>query len=169
MNKEKLKRLYSEARITPKKYTGDKGQTIVVLPSPVQKKDFSDYKYAANIDEKIVDLASKLAERMAVAMVRESLNLNTDKIVESIADRIIPELGEKISKAMGSIKPQIIADDYRTEARDSIKKEIKEFVFDKPELSIDRAQGIEIKGEIGKKTISKDDISEDLDALDKLL
>jgi len=90
-----LRSLLAAESVRPKKYNyGSK--TVVVLPNPVQKKDLTDYQYGKNIDEKVVKMATQLAERMAVTMIRESLAMNTDSIVE----RVVESLSEKIIAAM---------------------------------------------------------------------
>jgi len=166
---KKLNRLYSEAGVLPKKYAGEQGKTIIVLPSPVQKKDFTDYQYGLNVDEKVIKMASKLAERMAVAMVRESLHMNLDSIVDKICDKVVPDVADRIGEYMNSTFPDRIAEGYLSTAKEEIKREIKEFVFEKPELNIDRSEGIEIKGDIGKKITSEENTDKDLDLLDSLL
>lgn len=165
----KLRRLYKEANIIPKKYNTENGKTVIVLPSPIQKKDLTDYTYGKNIDEKVIKMASSLAEKMAVAIVRETLSLNIEGIVDKICDKIVPKLVDRIGDEMNSTLPESIAGHYMPIAKDEIRKEIKEFVFERPDIAIDRSQGIKVKGEVGNKTTSSDSTDNDLDLLDNLL
>jgi len=160
----KLKRLHQEKRIIPKKYQSN-SKTVAIMPSPIQKKDFTDYKYGLDIDKKVIDTATKLAERMAVAIVRETLHYDIDSIIDKICDNIISRLNNAINT---NFSKQTLVPVQREDIKSEAKKEIKDFVFDKPELAIDRSQGIRIKGDIGKKTMSTENTDADLEALDKL-
>lgn len=150
------------ANLYPNKHTGSGGKTIVVLPSPVQKKDFNDYRYALNIDQKLLDLALPIAERLASSMVRETLNLNIDmlvsKIVEQVTSRIIKEL-----PAQQTIIQQVVSEETA-----SIKKKAGTLVFDKPNLVVEQDLDSKIQGKTGKKTTSLDSTDDILDALANL-
>lgn len=161
--KEKYKKaLKSVEQIRPKKFHyGNK--TVVVMPSPKQKRDMTDYEYGMNIDERVVKMAASLAERMAISLMREALSINTDAMV----DKIISDLSDKIVEAMPEQKTiiqQVVAEEV-----DEIRKEAGELVFEGAELSIDRAKGLKLHGKVGEKTKVQDNTDDALDMLDNLL
>ena len=45
-------------------------------------------------------------------------------------------------------------------------KEAKDFIFDNPDINIDRTGDIKLKGKIGKKTSSEDSTDDALDILE---
>jgi predicted transcriptional regulator len=153
---KKLSTLLKMHNIQPKKYHyGSK--TVVVMPSPIQKKDFTDYTYAKDIDEKVLRLASSMAEKLAVSMVRETLSLNLDGLVDKICDKII----EKI--------PEITVKETIHHEKQSIRKDMENFTFDRPNVVVDRSDDIQLHGDLGKTTKTKDSTDEALDALSNLL
>jgi len=151
----------SVEELRPKKYNyGNK--TVVVLPSPKQKKDLTDYRYGLDIDEKVVKMAASLAERMAISLMRESLSMNT----EAIVDKIVSELSDKIIAAIPEQKTiiqQVVADETP-----DLKRETGEFVIEGAEISIDRSKGLKLHGKVGEKTKVKESTDDALDALDNL-
>jgi recombination DNA repair RAD52 pathway protein len=163
MMKKKASDLYTaQTQVIPKKYkSGDK--TIVVLPPHIVKKNLNDYAYGKDIDEKVVKMAANLAEKMAASLLRE-LSVDTERIVE----RVISGVTDKIEAAIPS--QQTIIREVARESSDEIKKAIKQdFDFTAPEVAVDRSEGLELKGDIGKKTKKKGSLDEQLDALDNLL
>jgi hypothetical protein len=162
--KKKPSDLYQRlTEVQPKKYTKG-GKTTVVMPSPIVKKDLTDYAYGKDIDEKVIKMASQLAEKMAVSMVREMAGLNMDGLVEKVIEGVTERIAAKIPEQQTVIQ-QVVQ-----ESSDEIKQKAKDdFSFDSPDIAVDRSKGLELKGEIGKKTKKKGSIDEQLDALDNLL
>jgi hypothetical protein len=163
---EKRKRLIDLLRmesVRPKKYSyGDR--QVVVMPSPIQKKDLTDYKYGKDIDEKVVKMAITIAERMAISMVREALShTNTERItdgmIDAITDRIIKALPEQ-----RTIIERVVSDESV-----ELKSELSKLVFEGAEISIDRSKGLKLHGKVGSKTTSEDNTDEALDALANML
>lgn len=162
--KDKYKKaLSSVEKVRPKKYNYGK-KTVVVMPSPVQKKDLTDYEYGMDIDEKVVKMACSLAERMAVSMIRESMShMDTSGMVE----KIVGQLSEKIAEAIPdqtTVIQQVVSSE--TEA---LKKQMEDLVFEGADLAIDRSKGLKLHGTVGEKTKSTESTDEALDALDSLL
>jgi hypothetical protein len=133
------------------------------MPSPIQKKDYTDLAYAKNIDERIINMACKLAEKMAVAMVRETLShVNTSQITDNMLDAIT-------SKIIAALPEQkTIIQRVVSEEADGLEKEMKDFIFEGADLAIDRSKGLKLHGEIGEKTSSKESTDDALDMLDNL-
>ena len=161
MNKrERLVRLLKNEPPAPKKkLVGDK--LYVQLPTPT-KKDMTDYAYGLDIDEKVVKMAAKLAERMAISMAREMMNMNMGPVVE----RIIADVSQKVIDAIP--EQQTVIQQVVQESTSEFKKAAGALVFDNADMNIDRAQGLELSGEIGTKSKSKDSTDDALEALDLL-
>ena len=163
MAKRTRRDLYPEqTSLTPIKYDDGKGGTIMVLPSPIIKRDLTDYAYAKDIDEKVITLAIGLAEKLAVTMVRETLALNMDTLVDRISDQLTTKLIEKMPTQQVII--QQTSDTYVPE----IKKKVKDFEFDTTVGPINHSSGMVMKGQGTKNTKTNDNIDDTLDALDKL-
>ena len=162
---KKIDRLYPP-QTGIKKYKGSGGKTIVVMPSPQVRKDLTDYAYGKDIDEKVVKLAMKLAEKMAVTMVRETLKQNKGELTSSAIDLTVDKIVKKLEKTMP--QQQTIIREVVQESATSAKEEAAKFDLDfsGPDLDVDRAQGLEVKGKIGKKVSSKDDLDSQLDAME---
>lgn len=157
-----IEKLYSQ-ETGIKKYDAPGGKTVVIMPSHVVKKDLSDYDYGKDIDEKVIKMATQIAEKMAVSMLREMTGLNVDRIV----DKVIEGVTAKIEAAIPS-QQTIIREVVSEEAPQIKKKAQEQFAFEGPATSIDRSEGMELKGEIGKKTKKKGSLDEQIDALDNL-
>lgn len=157
------KALSSVENLRPKKFSyGHK--TVVVMPSPVHKKDHTDFKYGKDIDEKVVKMACSLAERMAIGMVREMMshintNQMTDTMLETISDRIIKAMPEQ----------RTVIERIVSEESAELRDEMKDLVFEGADLAIDRSKGLKLHGKIGETTESEESTDDALDALDKLL
>lgn len=148
--------------IRPKKYTSGSKQ-VIIMPSPIQKRDTTNYAYSKDIDEKVVRMATSLAEKMAISMIRETQQLNIDKIVDKISESLI----DKICAAMP--KQQTIIQQVADSNSIGIKKEISEMVFETADIVVDRSSGLKLHGKIGEKTKSEESTDDMLDALDNLL
>ena len=148
-----------------KKYSSG-NKTIVVMPSPVVKKDLTDYAYAKDIDEKVVKLAMKLAEKMAVSMVRETLKQNKNELTSSAIDLTVDKIVQQLEKKMPA--QQTIIREVAAESASTAKQEVANFDLDftGPTINVDRTDGLEVKGKIGKKVTSKDDLDSQLDAIE---
>lgn len=160
--RKKLVDLLRVQAVRPKKHTS-KHLQIVTLPSPIQKRDFTDYQYGLDIDEKVIKMACNLAERMAISMVRESMLMDTSKIVEKISETLV----EKIIAALPeqqTIIQQVVSDEVGM-----LKKEMGDLVFEGANIAIDRSKGLKLHGDIGEKTKSKDSTDDALAALDNLI
>jgi len=161
MEEKYKKALKSIEKVRPKKFHyGNK--TVIVMPSPEHKKDFTDYKYGADIDERVVKMATSLAERMAISLMREALSINTDAMV----DKIINSLSAKIVEAMPEQRT-IIQQVVSQEAGD-IRKDAGDFIFEGADLAIDRSKGLKLHGKVGEKSTSTESTDDVLDALDGL-
>jgi len=162
MKKKHEKAMKSIEELRPKKYNYGPKQ-VVVMPSPVQKKDFTDYAYGMDIDEKVVTMAAKLAERMAISMVREMSQIDTNKIVDSV----VAALSAKIVEVMPE-QQTVIQQVVSSEMAD-LKSAAGELVFEGAELNIDRSKGLKLHGKVGETTTSDESTDDALDALDNLL
>lgn len=160
--RKKLIELLKVESVRPKKYNYGHKQ-VVVLPSPIQKKDMSDYQYAKDIDEKVVKMAVSLAEKMAISMVREMMSLDTDKLV----DKITAQLSDKIAAAIPEQKT--IIQQVVSQEMPSLKKEAEEFTFEGAEMAIDRSKGLKLHGKVGDKSKSTDSTDDALDALANMI
>lgn len=159
--RRKFDKLKKDVDIQPKKFTyGNK--TVVVMPSPVQKKDFTDYDYGKNIDEKVVKAALGMAERMAISLIREAIQLNTEGLVDKIAE----QLTERIIEAMPEQKTVI--QQVVSEHGASIKQDGMEFMFEGADIAIDRSKGLKLHGKVGETTESEESTDDALDMLDNL-
>jgi len=153
----KLSNLLKDSNHQPKKYMTTDKRTVVVMPSPIQKKDMTDYSYGLDIDKKVIEMAANLAERMAVSLVRETLSLNTDEIVDRICDKLIERLPElTVKEAIYNEKP-------------TIKKDVKQFVVDTSNIKVDRSDGYTVSGDIGRKVNTEDSTKDALEALEKFI
>lgn len=159
---ENIEKLYSQ-ETGIKKHSVPGNKTIVVMPPHIVKRDLSDYAYGKDIDEKVIKMATQLAEKMAVGMLREISGIN----VEHMVDKVIEGVTAKIEAAIPS--QQTVIREVVEEGAPSIKREAQDaFSFDGPVTSVDRSKGLKLKGEIGKTTKKKGDLDEQLDALDNL-
>lgn len=160
--RKRLVDLLKAESVKPKKYSSGK-ERIVVMPSPIQKRDLTDYEYGKNIDEKVVKMACTLAEKMAISLVRETIGyMDTSDMVEKIVD----QLGEKIAAAIPdqtTVIQQVVASET-----ESLKKEMKDLVFEGADIAIDRSKGLKLHGKVGSKTNSEDSTDDALDMLDSL-
>ena len=153
----KLSNLLKDSNHQPKKYMTTDKRTVVVMPSPIQKKDMTDYSYGLDIDKKVIEMVANLAERMAVSLVRETLSLNTDEIVDRICDKLIERLPElTVKEAIYNEKP-------------TIKKDVKQFVVDTSNIKVDRSDGYTVSGDIGRKVNTEDSTKDALEALEKFI
>ena len=159
---DKLKKLLAQERLMPKKYNYGNKQ-VIVMPSPIQKKDMNDYQYAKDIDEKVVRMATGLAEKMAITMVREILSIN----LEGMTDRIVSELTDKIAAALPEQKT--IIQQVVSQESPILKKEAEEFVFEGADISIDRSKGLKLHGKIGEESVSDDSTDDALNVLENLI
>ena len=158
----RYEQLLKEQNIRPKKYNYGPKQ-VVVMPSPVQKKDLTDYAYGMDIDEKVVKMACTLAEKMAIAMVRETLShINTNQMTEHMLDSIT----EKIVAAMPEQKT-VIQQVVSAESAE-LKNEMRDLVFEGADIAIDRSKGLKLHGKVGETTESEDSTDDALDMLDNL-
>lgn len=147
--------------VRPKKYSYGVKQ-VVILPSPKQKKDLTDYQYGKDIDEKVVKMAVGLAEKLAISMIREALSVNTDTMV----NKIVSELTEKIVAAIP--EQRTVIQQVVSEESTRLKSELSEFAFEGAEISIDRSKGLKLHGKTGKTSSSEESTDSVLDLLDNL-
>lgn len=163
--KDKREEFYSRQFNLTKanKYSNKNGKTVVLPSSSVDTAIKLNHEYTRDIDEKVLRMAVKLAEKLATTMVRESLNLNVqalaDQIIEGVSTRIIKELPDQTA-----VIQQVVSSEA-----ESIKKEAQSFDFEGPDMTVDRSDGHKLQGKIGKKQKSKKGTSDALDALDNLL
>lgn len=163
MAKRTRKDLYPpQTIVTPVKYDDGNGGTITVLPSPIIKRDLSDYAYGKDIDEKVITLAVSLAEKMAISMIREHHASNIDALVDRITDQLSAKLIEKMPTQ------QVIIQQTSHDSLPEIKKTVKDFEFDTSIPTIDRSSGMVLKGQGTKISKTNDSTDDTLDALDKL-
>jgi hypothetical protein len=160
--RKKLVELLRVESVRPRKFTrGDK--QVVVMPSPIQKKDLTDYTYGMDIDEKVVKMACKLAERMAITMVRESLgHINTAQITETMLDSLVSKIVDALPDQQTVIQ-QVVSQET-----EELKKKMNDLVFEGAEVAIDRSKGLKLHGDIGEKTKTSESTDDALDALDNL-
>jgi len=161
-----LKELYPpKVSVVPKKYSDGNGGTITVLPSPIIKRDLTDYKYGKDIDEKVVTLAVALAEKMAISIIRET-NATQQLQLETFIDKITQTItGSLIAKMPAQ---QVVIQQTAQEAMPQIKQQVKDFEFDTNIGHVDRSGGMVLKGQGTKISKTNDSIDDTLDALDKL-
>lgn len=133
----------------------------MVLPSPIVKRDLRDHAYTKDIDEKALTLAVSLAERMAINIIRETLNQQLERVIEQVSDRLVKDISSKLPTQ------QVVIQQTASESLPQIKQQVKDFEF-KTDISIDRTEGMKIKGKASKKTETNDTTDDILDALDQL-
>ena len=134
------------------------------MPSPEARKDLTDYEYGKDIDEKVVKMAMQMAEKLAVSMVREATGVNVSSIVDKVIEGVVDKIAEKLPE-----QQTVIREVVSQSASEIHKKAEADFSFDSPNVTVDRSEGLKLKGEIGKKTKKKGSLDEQLDALDELL
>ena len=157
-----LTKILKAQSVKPKKYHYGAKQ-VVVMPNPIQKKDLTDYTYGMDIDERVVKMACGLAEKMAIAMVRETLShINTNQMTEHMLDSIT----EKIVAAMPEQKT-VIQQVVSAESAE-LKNEMRDLVFEGADVAIDRSKGLKLHGKVGETTESEDSTDDALDMLDNL-
>lgn len=163
MAKRTRRDLYPEqTSLTPIKYDDGKGGTIMVLPSPIIKRDLTDYAYGKEIDEKVIALAITLAEKMSINIIREALSGHMDAVVDRVTDQLTAKLIERMPAQ------QVLIQQTSQEYIPEIKKKVKDFEFDSTVAPVDRSGGMVLKGQGVKNTKTNDNIDDTLDALDKL-
>jgi phenylpyruvate tautomerase PptA (4-oxalocrotonate tautomerase family) len=143
------------------KYSDGKGGHITVLPSPIVKRDLRDHAYTKDLDEKTLTLATTLAERIAISIIRETLNQQLEGVIEKVSERLVENISSKLPSQ------QVIIQQTASESLPQIKKEVSDFEF-KTDISIDRSEGMKIKGKASKKTETNDSTDATLDILDQL-
>lgn len=160
--RKRLADLLKVESLRPKKYSYGNKQ-VVVMPSPIQKKSLTDFDYGKDIDERVINMACKLAEKMAVAMVREALShVNTAQITDNMLDSITSKIIEALPEQKTIIQQVVSAE------ASGLQEEMKDFIFEGADMAIDRSKGLKLHGEIGEKTSSKESTDDALDMLDNL-
>lgn len=124
----------------------------------VVKKDLNDYSYAKDIDEKVINLAISLAEKMAISIIREGLRPQIDTIIEEMSHKLADKIAAKLPAQQTIIRQ--IADSSLPELQDY------DFKVDLP--GINRATGLTLKGQGVKKVESEDSIDDALNILDNM-
>ncbi len=141
----------------PPKYNISKNRSLLVLPSPIVKKDLTDYEYGLNIDKKILELATDIASKVAIATVRETLSLNLDELVDKICNKIIDRM------------PAISIRNLTEDENKTIKKDMDSFVITDTVVSNISTDSFNLRGELGRKIKTNESTEDALDALGKLL
>lgn len=120
------------------------------------KRDKDYYLNNLDVEMALHAKAVSLAERMFTAFMRENrveVSLNIDDLVDKITKKLEPKLGETrvvYQQGSGPVQKQ------------------DGFSFDDDGPVILKAEKVEIKGELGKTSKSKDSIDDNLDILGNL-
>lgn len=163
MKRTKINDLYNQ-KVTVRTVTKD-GQvqtTEFMQPTTIIKKDLNDYKYSKDIDEKVLNLAMSLAEKFAIAMIRDTLNLQMDAVISQISNKVAEELIKKMPAQQVVIRETVNAS--ANEARQTVN----EYDFNVNLPNRNYAEGLKLKGEAAKTTKTNESIDDTLDILDQL-
>jgi hypothetical protein len=161
--KKRVRDLYDQ-KVTVTSVTKD-GQTKTtefIQPTNIIKKDLNDYKYSKNIDEKVLTLAMSLAEKFAVAIIRDTLNLQMDAVISQISSKVADELIKKMPAQQVIIRETVNAS--AAEARQTIN----DYDFSVNLPGRNHAEGLQLKGQAAKTTKTNESIDDTLDILDQL-
>jgi hypothetical protein len=161
--KKKIKNLYPpHLDLLSSKHSDGKGGMITVLPSPIVRKNLTDYAYGKDIDEKVVTMAVALAEKMAINIIRETLNQQLDGVIEQVVEKLTAALIEKLPAQ------QIIIKEASSSNLPELKKQAKQMDFGGAIPTVNRTSGMTLKGKSGTISKTEDTTDDALDVLDKL-
>lgn len=143
------------------KHSDGKGGHVVVLPSPIVKRDLFDHAYTKDIDEKVLNMAMIVAEKLATSIVRETLGQQLEAITERVAEQLTKTIADKLPQQ------QVIIQQTTAQALPEIKNLVKDFEF-KTDIAVDHTAGMTLKGKPKKIQKTNDTTDDTLDILDQL-
>lgn len=161
--KKKIRDLYNQK--VSVKTIDEKGKTHITeyyQPVSIVKKDLTDYQYGKNIDEKVLKMAMSLAEKFAIAIIRDSINLQMDKVIEQLATKVSDELIKKMPTQ------QVVIKEVVESSVAQAKKDTESYDFNVNLPHRNHAEGMKLKGEAAKIKKTNQTIDDTLDILDQL-
>jgi hypothetical protein len=161
--KKKVRDLYDQK--VSVRTVDSKGQSHITeyyQPVSILKKDLTDYSYAKDIDEKVLKMAMSLAEKFAIAIIRDGINLQIDRVIEQLSSKLSEELIKKMPAQQVIIKETI------SSSAAEAKKETENYDFNVNLPNRNHAEGMKLKGEAAKIRKTNQTIDDTLDILDQL-